>query len=87
MRTPAITHRDLISFLQALLHVSKEATGTETLFILGFIIAELELQEAYGHEVSLRDCERIIGSVSAAGRAYYESAVGGTDAVLPSGRE
>lgn len=78
-------HRDLINFLRALLRVSKEATGTEMLFILGFIIAELELREIYDPEVSLRDCERIIGSVSAAGRAYCESAVGGTDAVLPGG--
>ena len=84
MPTLAMDHRDLISLLQGLLQVCKEAPGAEVLFVLRFIIAELELQEAYGTEVTLRNCERIIAGVSASGRACHDSTTGRTDAVLPT---
>lgn len=83
MPTLAMDHRDLISLFKSLLEFYKEAPGAETLFALRFLIAEVELREAYGQEVTLRDCEGIIGSLSAAGRAYNDGATHGTDAVFP----
>ena len=82
MPTPAMVHRDLIDLFQGLLYLCQEAPGADGLFALERIIAELELQEMYGTEVSLRDCARIIAGISASGRAYHDGPIEGTGPVL-----
>ena len=77
--------REIISLLQDLRTLSREAGGAEMIvFSLDLLIKDLELQEMYGGKVTLRDCPRYSIGPPIAERYYAEPESPGVTAVLPN---